>query len=68
MSKEATDLWAEVLETAMARPSPLTFFDGTIYMGPIVVLRGTEIARDYYRVTARRAEGRVAAQRGSCAR
>jgi benzoyl-CoA reductase/2-hydroxyglutaryl-CoA dehydratase subunit BcrC/BadD/HgdB len=49
LSKEATDLWAEVLETAMTRPSPLTFFDGTIYMGPIVVLRGTEIARDYYR-------------------
>ena len=49
LSKEATDLWAEVLETATARPSPLTFFDGTIYMGPIVVLRGTEIARDYYR-------------------
>lgn len=48
LSKEATDLWAEVLETAMARPSPLTFFDSTIYMGPIVVLRGTEVARDYY--------------------
>ncbi len=50
LSKEATDLWAQVLETAMARPSPLSFFDGTIFMGPIVVLRGTEIARDYYRV------------------
>ncbi len=49
LSKEATDLWAEVLKTATARPSPLTFFDGTIYMGPIVVLRGTEIARNYYR-------------------
>ncbi|MEE8379761.1 MAG: 2-hydroxyacyl-CoA dehydratase family protein [Gammaproteobacteria bacterium] len=49
LSRDATDLWAEVLETAMARPSPITFFDGTIYMGPIVVLRGTEIARDYYR-------------------
>jgi benzoyl-CoA reductase/2-hydroxyglutaryl-CoA dehydratase subunit BcrC/BadD/HgdB len=48
LSKEATDLWAEVLETAMAKPSPLTFFDSTIYMGPIVVLRGTEVARDYY--------------------
>ncbi len=48
LSKEATDLWEEVLATATARPSPLTFFDGTIYMGPIVVLRGTTIARDYY--------------------
>jgi benzoyl-CoA reductase/2-hydroxyglutaryl-CoA dehydratase subunit BcrC/BadD/HgdB len=48
LSREATGLWSEVLNTAIARPSPLTFFDATIYMGPIVVLRGTEIARDYY--------------------
>ncbi len=48
LSKEATDLWAEVLDTAMAKPSPLTFFDATIYMGPIVVLRGTQIAKNYY--------------------
>jgi benzoyl-CoA reductase/2-hydroxyglutaryl-CoA dehydratase subunit BcrC/BadD/HgdB len=59
LSKEATDLWAEVLATAMARPSPLTFFDGTIYMGPIVVLRGTEIARDYYRELLDELRGRV---------
>ncbi len=48
LSKEATDLWAEVLDTAKQRPSPLSFFDGTIYMGPIVVLRGTEVAREFY--------------------
>jgi benzoyl-CoA reductase/2-hydroxyglutaryl-CoA dehydratase subunit BcrC/BadD/HgdB len=62
LSKEATDLWAEVLETAMARPSPLTFFDGTIYMGPIVVLRGTEIARDYYHALLAELKEKVAAR------
>ena len=62
LSKEATDLWAEVLETAMARPSPLTFFDGTIYMGPIVVLRGTEIARDYYRALLAELQEKVVAR------
>ncbi len=62
LSKEATDLWAEVLETAMARPSPLTFFDGTIYMGPIVVLRGTEIARDYYHTLLAELKEKVAAR------
>jgi len=62
LSREATDLWAEVLETAMARPSPLTFFDGTIYMGPIVVLRGTEIARDYYRALLAELKEKVAAR------
>jgi len=49
LSLEATNLWSEVLDMAQMRPSPLTFFDGTIYMGPIVVLRGTQIAVDYYR-------------------
>jgi len=28
--------------------APLSFFDGTIHMGPIVVLRGTQTAKDYY--------------------
>ncbi len=65
LSKEATDLWAEVLETAMARPSPLTFFDGTIYMGPIVVLRGTEIARDYYRALLAELKEKVAARKAA---
>ena len=48
LSKEATYLWQEVLETAQNDPSPLSFFDGTIHMGPIVVLRGTQEAKDYY--------------------
>jgi benzoyl-CoA reductase/2-hydroxyglutaryl-CoA dehydratase subunit BcrC/BadD/HgdB len=49
LSREATNLWSEILNTAMTKPSPMTFFDATIYMGPIVVLRGTEKARDYYK-------------------
>jgi len=49
LSLEATNLWSEVLDMAQRRPSPLTFFDGTIYMGPIVVLRGTQIAVEYYK-------------------
>ncbi|MHC4598592.1 MAG: 2-hydroxyacyl-CoA dehydratase subunit D [Planctomycetota bacterium] len=49
LSLEATNLWEEVLNLARKVPSPLTFFDGTIHMGPIVVLRGTQTAVDYYR-------------------
>ncbi len=48
LSKEATLLWQEVLKTAMVSPAPLSFFDGVIHMGPIVVLRGTQQAIDYY--------------------
>ncbi|MBM4042068.1 MAG: 2-hydroxyacyl-CoA dehydratase [Planctomycetes bacterium] len=50
LSKQCTDLWKAVLETAASMPSPITFFDGTIQMGPAVVLRGTQDAVDYYRV------------------
>jgi benzoyl-CoA reductase/2-hydroxyglutaryl-CoA dehydratase subunit BcrC/BadD/HgdB len=50
LSKEATLLWKEVLETSKNSPAPLSFFDGTIHMGPIVVLRGTQVAKDYYRL------------------
>ncbi|MCI0497999.1 MAG: 2-hydroxyacyl-CoA dehydratase family protein [Thermoplasmata archaeon] len=49
LSRECSDLWKAVLDTASAMPSPLTFFDGTIHMGPAVVLRGTQQAVDYYR-------------------
>ncbi|MEE9167512.1 MAG: 2-hydroxyacyl-CoA dehydratase family protein [Candidatus Neomarinimicrobiota bacterium] len=50
LSKEGTRLWQEVLQTARTHPSPLTFFDGTIHMGPIVLLRGTQECVDYYQV------------------
>ncbi len=50
LSKEATHLWQDVLKTAKHTPSPITFFDGVIQMGPIVVLRGTQEAKDYYQL------------------
>nr|CAI78844.1 2-hydroxyglutaryl-coa dehydratase, subunit alpha [uncultured bacterium] len=48
LSRQCSDLWKEVLETATAKPSPLTFFDSTIHMAPAVVMRGTQTAIDYY--------------------
>jgi benzoyl-CoA reductase/2-hydroxyglutaryl-CoA dehydratase subunit BcrC/BadD/HgdB len=59
LSKDATDLWKKVLWTARATPSPISFFDATIHMGPIVVLRGTEIAVDYYKLLAQEMEENV---------
>jgi len=60
LSKECTVLWKAVLEAASAVPSPFTFFDGTIHMGPAVVLRGTQGAVDYYKVLLAELEQRVA--------
>jgi benzoyl-CoA reductase/2-hydroxyglutaryl-CoA dehydratase subunit BcrC/BadD/HgdB len=64
LSKEATILWQQVLQTAKASPAPITFFDGSIHMGPIVVLRGTQIAIDYYKVLLAEMENNVAANIG----
>jgi benzoyl-CoA reductase/2-hydroxyglutaryl-CoA dehydratase subunit BcrC/BadD/HgdB len=50
LSRECSDLWKEVLDTAAAVPSPLTFYDGTVQMAPAVCLRGTQQAVDYYKL------------------
>ena len=53
-------LWKAVLETAVTVPAPLTFFDGTVQMGPAVVLRGTQSAVDYYKLLLGELEQRIA--------
>jgi len=50
LSRECSELWKVVLDTAASIPSPFTFFDGTIHMGPAVVLRGTQEAVNYYKI------------------
>ena len=64
LSKEATLLWQKVLKTSTAANAPLSFFDGTIHMGPIVVLRGTQIAKDYYTTLLAELEEKVANEDG----
>jgi benzoyl-CoA reductase/2-hydroxyglutaryl-CoA dehydratase subunit BcrC/BadD/HgdB len=59
LSRECSELWKQVLDTATAIPSPLTFFDGTTLMGPAVVGRGTQEAVDYYRLLLEELEERV---------
>jgi bcr-type benzoyl-CoA reductase subunit B len=59
LSKEATLLWQKVLKTSTAMNAPLSFFDGTIHMGPIVVLRGTQAAKDYYTLLLAELENNV---------
>jgi benzoyl-CoA reductase/2-hydroxyglutaryl-CoA dehydratase subunit BcrC/BadD/HgdB len=59
LSRECSDLWKEVLDTAAHVPSPFTFFDGTIHMGPAVVLRGNQQAVDYYEILLKELRERV---------
>jgi benzoyl-CoA reductase/2-hydroxyglutaryl-CoA dehydratase subunit BcrC/BadD/HgdB len=60
LSRECSDLWKEVLQTAVSKPAPLTFFDGTIQMGPAVVLRGTQKPIDYYKLLLAELKQRIA--------
>ena len=59
LSRECSELWKKVLETAATIPSPFTFFDGTIHMGPAVVMRGTQQAVDYYKILLVELQDRV---------
>jgi len=59
LSRKCSDLWKRVLDSATSRPSPITFFDSTIHMGPAVVLRGTREANDYYEVLLGELEQRI---------
>ena len=65
LSRECSDLWKKVLETAAAVPAPITFFDGTIHMGPAVVLRGTQQANDYYKLLLQELEERIQNHEGA---
>lgn len=64
LSKEATLLWKQVLQTSRHSPAPISFFDATIHMGPIVVLRGTQIAKDYYGLLLKELEENVKQKKG----
>lgn len=59
ISVECSHLWEAVLDTAVAKPSPITFFDACVHMGPAVVMRGRKEACDYYRILLQEMQERV---------
>ncbi len=48
-SSKASSLWREVLETARHRPAPLSFWDGLVLMAPVILMRGSDAAIDFYK-------------------
>ena len=59
LSRECSELWKKVLQTAASRPSPLTFFDAATLMGPAVVGRGTRQAVDVFKTLLSELEERI---------
>ena len=48
LSRDACELWREVMARGRARPAPITAFDEFIHMAPIVEMRGEAFTVDYY--------------------
>lgn len=59
LSREAVALWTEIRELGRHRPSPINAPELFLAMAPIVVLRGTQSAVDFYRLMKAEAEERV---------
>ena len=59
LSLQCSELWKQVLETAAAVPSPITFYDGVTLMGPAVVGRGTQKAVNVYKILLEELKDRV---------
>ncbi|MCL0089936.1 2-hydroxyacyl-CoA dehydratase family protein [Dehalococcoidia bacterium] len=59
-SRRTSELWRDCLESASAIPSPWTFFDAVIHMGPAVVARGTRQGVEYYELLLAELRERVA--------
>jgi benzoyl-CoA reductase/2-hydroxyglutaryl-CoA dehydratase subunit BcrC/BadD/HgdB len=59
-SRVASLLWAEILERAAQRPSPISVFDQFIHMAPIVEMRGEAYTVDFYAALLKEVDRRIA--------
>lgn len=59
LSSRASTLWGQVLDAARAHPAPLTFFDGLIHMAPVILMRGSQVAIEYYQTLLAEVEQRL---------
>lgn len=64
LSREACKIWWMILESATAKPAPLTLFDQYQAMAPIVDQRGTQVTVDFYTKLGHELNDRVAQKIG----
>ncbi len=48
LSKDATELWQEIINRGRHRPAPISVFDQFIHMAPVVEMRGKKATVDFY--------------------
>ena len=61
----AATLWEEILELARTVPSPLTVFDLLIHFAPMVLMRGTPEAIEYYKILKEEVEERISVKQAA---
>jgi len=59
LSSATSTLWRRILETARARPAAFSFWDGLIHMAPVILMRGSPSAVEYYEGLLAEMEQRV---------
>lgn len=59
-SARASRLWNEILDLAAHTPTPLTYFDTLIHLAPMLLMRGTEEAIQYYEILRAELKHRIA--------
>ena len=60
LSRTASQLWMEILESARNHPAPISVFDQFIHMAPIVEMRGDPQTVDFYATMLREVQVRIA--------
>ncbi len=65
LSRNASALWDECLAANSARPSPASAADHFMLMGPIVTMRGTRDAVDFYASLRNELRGRASRKEGA---
>ncbi len=58
-SKDATELWLEILNMGRHIPTPISIFDQFIHMAPIVEMRGDKVTVDFYYAMLKEVKERV---------
>lgn len=60
LSRQAAQLWLEIIQRCRHRPAPISVFDQFIQMAPVVEMRGEAYTVDFYAAMLREVDERIA--------
>jgi benzoyl-CoA reductase/2-hydroxyglutaryl-CoA dehydratase subunit BcrC/BadD/HgdB len=60
LSRQASELWLEIIQRGQHRPAPISVFDQFIQMAPVVEMRGEAYTVDFYATMLKEVDERIA--------